>query len=250
MAAEDRAEPLANPARTHGGRAMGLRRSWWMSFFGLPHGLPGRLGVRLMPRSSRQFHKAIATELNLQPEDELLDVGCGSATLFVDHAGHVRFVAGLDASEMQLEMARKRLAERIAAGTAEIVEGDADHLPWGDGRFSVITSVNAVKFFPDPSAALREMHRVLRPGGRVAVTMGEAAEAPAGATEGVVDTWGQWQWTDAAAKRLLEGVGFDDVSVSVMPVFSKALLARGVKPATAAVEGTPQAASTVAASVA
>lgn len=208
---------------------MGLRRSWWESFFGVPSGLPGRLGVRMMPRSSRSFHNAIAAELDLQPEDELLDIGCGSATLFVEHAGHVRYVAGLDASELQLEMARRRLAERIAAGTAEIVQGDADHLPWEVGRFSVATSINAVKFFPDPLAALREMHRVLRPGGRMAVTLGESGEAPTGATEGVVDKWGQWQWTDDAAQRLVEEAGFTEVTVSVMPVFSKALLARGVK---------------------
>ena len=186
-----------------------------------------------MPRSSRPFHEAIAAELDLQPDDELLDVGCGSATLFVDHAGGVRYVAGLDASALQLEAARRRLAERITAGTAEIVEGDADHLPWDDGRFSVATSVNAMKFFPDPLAALKEMHRVLRPGGRLAVTLGEAGEAPAGATEGVVDKWGQWQWTDDAAQRLVEEAGFGDVTVSVMPVFSKALLARGTKPADA-----------------
>jgi ubiquinone/menaquinone biosynthesis C-methylase UbiE len=201
-----------------------------MSFAGVPHGLPGRLGVRLMPRISRPFHNAIAAELDLRPEDELLDVGCGSGTLFVDHAGHVRFVAGLDASELQLEDARRRLAERIAAGAAEIVAGDADHLPWEDGRFSVATSINALKFFPDPLGALREMHRVLRPGGRMVITMGEAGEAPAGATEGVVDKWGQWQWTDDAAQRLVEKAGFTDVAVSVMPVSSKALLARGVKP--------------------
>ncbi len=224
---------------------MGLRRNYWYTFFGVPRGPLGRLGVRLMPRSSRPFHSAIATELDLQPEDELLDVGCGSATLFVDHAGRVRYVAGLDASELQLDAARRRLAERIAAGTAEIVQGDADHLPWEDDRFTVATSVNALKFFPDPLAALREMHRVLRPGGRMAVTLGEAGYAPKGSTEAVVDGFGQWQWTEEAAQRLVEEAGFDDVAVSVMSVISKALLARGVK-APAAVETTPAPAATAA----
>jgi ubiquinone/menaquinone biosynthesis C-methylase UbiE len=229
---------------------MGLRRSWWISFFGMPHGLPGRLGVRLMPRVSRSFYSQIAEVLDLQPDDELLDVGCGAAALFFDHAGHVRYVAGLDASELQLELARKHLAERITAGTAEIVQGAADHLPWEDGRFSVATAINVLKFVPDPLVALREMHRVLRPGGRMAVTLGEAGEAPADASEGVLDVWGEWQWTDDAAQRLVEEAGFADVSVSVMPVFSKALLARGVRSAASAVEATPEAAATAAAGAA
>lgn len=166
---------------------MGLRRSCWIPFFGVPQGPIGRFGAWLMPRVSRQFHRAMATELDLQPGDELVDGGCGAGTLFVEHASHVRFVAGIDASEIQVRLARERLADRIAAGTAEIVQGEADVLPWDDGRFTVATSVNALKFVPDPGAALREMRRVLRPGGRLVVTMGEAGEAPAGATEGVVD---------------------------------------------------------------
>ena len=218
---------------------MGWRRRWWTTFFGVPRGPIGPIGARVMMRISRPFHRAMAAELDLQPDDELLDVGCGSAGLIVDHAARVRYVAGLDASELQVAMARRRLADRIAAGTAEIVQGDAGALPWDDGRFSVVTSINALKFVPDPGVVLREMQRVLRPGGRMAVTMGEAEEAPARATEGIIDAWGQWQWTDAAALWLLEEAGFVDAAVSVLPVFSNALLARGAKPAPSAVKATP-----------
>ncbi len=250
MAAEDRAQPLANPARVQGGRMMGLRRSWWYTFFGIPRGPLGRFGAWFMQRTNGTFYRAMAAELALQPDDELLDVGCGSARLFADHARDVRYVAGLDASEIQVAMARKRLAERIATGTAEIVQGPAGDLPWADGRFSVATSVNALKFVPDPLAALREMHRVLRPGGRMAVTMGEAEEAPADATEGIVDAWGQWQWTDAVAQRLAEAAGFVDVEVRVLPVFSKALLARGTKPLPATADSAPDGSAPIAEPVA
>jgi ubiquinone/menaquinone biosynthesis C-methylase UbiE len=209
---------------------MGLRRSFWTPFFGVPQGLLGRIGAQLMTRVSRPFQAAMADELELQPDDELLDVGCGSAGLLVEQARHVRHVAGIDASTIQVVMARRRLAERVAAGSAEIVVGDAATLPWQDGRFSVVTSVNALKFFPDPDGALQEMHRVLRPGGRAVVTMGEAEEAPAASTEGVMDAWGQWQWSDAAARQAMEDAGFAEVAVSVLPVFSKAKLVRGIKP--------------------
>jgi SAM-dependent methyltransferase len=218
---------------------MELRRRFWVSFFGVPRGLLGRIGARLMVRISRPFHRAMADELDLQPDDALLDVGCGSGGLLVGHAGHVRYVAGLDASEIQVAMARERLAERIAARTAEIVQGHAGALPWEDGRFSVVSSINALKFVPDPEAALREMYRVLRPDGRSVITMGEDGEAPVGSSEqsGTRDAWGQWQWSDAGAQRLMEAAGFVDVAVSVLPVFSKAKLVRGTKPRPSAVEG-------------
>jgi ubiquinone/menaquinone biosynthesis C-methylase UbiE len=215
---------------------MGLRRRFWFSFFGVPRGMLGRIGARLMTKVSLPFHRAMAVELALQSDDDLLDVGCGSGGLLVEQAGHVGFVAGLDASEIQVAMARRRLAERIAAGTAEVTLGDAASLPWEDERFSVITSVNALKFVPDPDGALRELHRVLRPGGRVAITMGEAREAPADPVAAAVNAWGEWQWSEIAAQRAVEDAGFDDVAVSVMPVFSKALLVRATKTAGPAVE--------------
>jgi len=139
-------------------------------------------------------------------------------------------------------MARKRLAERIAAGTAEIVLGDAAAMPWEGGRFSVVTSLDAMKFLPDPQGASREMHRVLHPGGRAVITMGDDAKMLVGSTDrsGARDAWGMWHWTDADAQRLMERAGFSDVAVSVLPVFSKSQLVRGTRPASSGVEGAPE----------
>jgi len=117
---------------------MGLRRSFAFSFFGVPSGRLGSVGARVLPMLGRRLYPMMAKELDLRPDDDLLEVGCGSAGLLAEQASHVRHVAGLDASEIQVRMARQRLAERIAAGTAEIVLGDAQALPWEDGRFSVV----------------------------------------------------------------------------------------------------------------
>ncbi len=231
---------------------MGLRRSFDYALLGVPHGPLGWIGARLLASMKGKYHRAMAAELDLQADDELLDVGCGSAVLFAEHAAHVRYVAGIDASELQIEMARKRLAERIAAGTAEIVLGDAADLPWEDSRFGVVTSLDAMKFTSDPGGALAEMHRVLRPGGRAVFTMGDNTKALLGRTDksGTRDAWGVWFWSDVDAARLVEEAGFTDISVTVLPVPSKSQLVRAVKPASTAVASAPERQMPVKASVA
>ncbi|MFC6237562.1 class I SAM-dependent methyltransferase [Longivirga aurantiaca] len=207
-----------------------MRRWILRALFGKPSGPLGWVGARLLVTLARPYYRAMSAELRLRPDDDLLDVGCGSATLLAEHARHVQYVAGLDASEIQVTMARRRLADRIANGSAQIVRGDALRLPWEDHRFSVVTSLNTVKFIPDPAAALREMRRVLRPGGRVVLTLGDSKPTYWGsATEsGSPDAWGQWQWSDADAQRLVEAAGFADVSVSVLDGGFQ--LVRGVNP--------------------
>lgn len=212
---------------------MGLRRSFVMSFWGVPRGTLGRVGARVLARLAGPLYAMMAKELELRPEDDFLEVGCGSARLLAEQASHVGHVAGLDASEIQLEMARKRLAERIAAGTAEIVLGDAMALPWEDGRFSVVGSLNCLKFVPDPPRALQEMHRVLRHDGRVVLTIDKQSDK--WGRSGEVDGFGQWQWSPDDARRMMEEAGFADVSVADMPTRLGLQYVRGAKRATPAV---------------
>ncbi len=206
---------------------MGWRRSFWVPFFGVPRGPLGSIGARLMPIMVRPLYAMMAGQLDLQPDDELLEVGCGSARLLAEHASHVRHVAGLDASEIQVAMARRRLADRIAAGTAEIVLGDATALPWEEGRFSVVGSLNCLKFVPDPHKALQEMRRVLGAGGRAVLTLDDEVRDPR--KSGKIDAFGQWQWSAGDARRLMEEAGFADVSVTRAPSRVPFHLVRGVK---------------------
>jgi SAM-dependent methyltransferase len=218
---------------------MGLRRSFWLPFFGVPRGPLGSMGARLMPVMVRPLYAMMAGQLDLQPDDDLLDVGCGSARLLAEQASHVRYVAGLDASAIQVGMAQRRLADRLAAGTAEIVLGDAMALPWVDGRFSVISSLNCLKFVADPLKALSEMHRVLRPGGRVVLTLDEIVRNRG--RSGTIDAFGQWQWSADDARRLMEEAGFADVSVTHAPTRLGLQLVRGVTRASPSVAGVAEA---------
>jgi ubiquinone/menaquinone biosynthesis C-methylase UbiE len=137
-----------------------------------PHGINGWIDARVMPSSHGPLYAKAVELLDLKPEDDLLEVACGVGALLQRHAGQVRYVAGLDHSQMQVGYARQRLTDRIAAGTAEVVLGDAIALPWQDERFTAVVCLNGLEVMPEPQKALSEMHRVLRPGGRAVLTMG------------------------------------------------------------------------------
>lgn len=101
----------------------------------------------------------------------VLDVGCGFGDPALDVAtavGPRGVVVGVDHDPKSLELARKRAA---ASGLANVSfeVGEAQALPFPDGSFDAVVSRLLVVYFPNPVPVLREMWRVLAPGGRVAV---------------------------------------------------------------------------------
>ncbi|NAZ88427.1 methyltransferase domain-containing protein [Kineococcus sp. T90] len=105
----------------------------------------------------------------LRPGQSLLDVGCGVGTLTADLAARVApgRVVGVDSSAQVLDTARAAAAERGVH--VELSVADACALPFADGEFDVVHAHQVLQHLPDPVAALREMRRVCRPGGTVAV---------------------------------------------------------------------------------
>jgi ubiquinone/menaquinone biosynthesis C-methylase UbiE len=137
--------------------------------FELPRGFQERFLFIGMNMGHKSIYENVARVLELKPEDALLEVGCGNGYFLKKYASHVHSVAGLDLSELCIKLATKKNKERVVAGSAEFVLGEATQLPWGDSRFSVATSMASFMLFPKPVESLKEMYRVLRPGGRVVV---------------------------------------------------------------------------------
>jgi SAM-dependent methyltransferase len=76
-------------------------------------------------------------------------------------------MAGIDPSEVMVRLARRRLRSWIEAGRAEVSLASSAQIPHPDRRFDATLAVHVVYFWDDPLADLREIHRVLRPGGRL-----------------------------------------------------------------------------------
>ena len=137
----------------------------------LANGPVGRVTARLMPIVEAGVYEGVAEMLDLQPDDDLLDIGSGPGAFLATKAGHVRGVAGLDPSPTMLHVAARRLADRLAAGTARLVSGSGAELPFGDGEFSAVTAI----FAPADHA---EAFRVLRPGGRFVFADNDPRRSP------------------------------------------------------------------------
>ena len=107
--------------------------------------------------------EALAEAAGIGPGTRVLDIGCGSGELCALAAGRGAEVAGIDAAEGMIEIARRRLPG------ADLRVGPMEQLPWEDGAFDVATAVNALQFAADYVDALAEAARVVRPGGVVAI---------------------------------------------------------------------------------
>lgn len=153
-----------------------------MQMFGRPQGLLGRIGGVILAQEKRDFFPWVIEQLAAQPGDQVLEVGFGPGVA-ISHlvkqavAAHI---AGVDYSEVMLQQASRRNAAAIAAGKVELRYGSALALPFADETFTCAFSINSMQLWPDAAAGLRELARVLKPGGRLALGFtahaGQAAE--------------------------------------------------------------------------
>jgi demethylmenaquinone methyltransferase/2-methoxy-6-polyprenyl-1,4-benzoquinol methylase len=111
----------------------------------------------------RRWKRKLIDLANLQTSDRVLDLACGTGDLLFAAIPPARSGVGLDVTHRMLQLARER---RNDARTP-LITADMLALPFGDGHFTVVTTGYGLRNVPDLDQALREIHRVLAPGGRL-----------------------------------------------------------------------------------
>ena len=116
---------------------------------------------RVMTAGLDRRWRRLTAEAVVSPEDEVLDACCGTGDLALAAERAGGRVTGLDFSERMLERARRKSA------SVRWVRGDVLALPFADGSFDAVTVGFGIRNVEDLEAGLRELARVLRPGGRL-----------------------------------------------------------------------------------
>ena len=129
-----------------------------------------RLARRYDRRWSLYIQRSVAQtvrRMGARTGERILDVGCGTGYLLRTLLDHVPglILHGVELCPEMASVARERLPNDVVLQT-----GSADALPFPAASFDMVVSTSAFHYFPDPTTALAEMMRVLRPGGRVVIT--------------------------------------------------------------------------------
>lgn len=148
---------------------------WFLSQAGRPRGWAGRFLVRGMNRAHGPMIDWALSQLSVQDSRALLDVGCGGGgtLLRLGELAPQAELHGMDFSPESLSVAARTARRLVEQGRVFLRAADVSGLPYGDGYFDLIVAFNSHYFWSDLAEGLREIVRVLQPGGTVALAGGE-----------------------------------------------------------------------------
>lgn len=175
------------------------------SFAALPAGPLGTAGGQLMRLVNRAQQHEVAALLGPLDEVDVLEVGHGPGVLLGLLARTSPHVTGVDPSQEMRRLAIRAHADVIAAGRLDVRAGGAAATGLADAAVDLVVAVNNVAIWPDLDAGVAELHRVLRPGGRLVLSW-HGGERPTHAARRLVLSQDRLQRIDDAL-----GVRFGEV---------------------------------------
>ena len=151
------------------------------------------------------MNRLTVDQLEVGPSDDVLEIGFGGGALLRELlAATSGRVVGVDLSATMVERARRRFH---SVARLELHQASVEALPLADASVDKACSVNSLYFWPDPEAGLRELARVIRPGGRLSLCF----EPPEELRKWPGHRFGFRLFDEGEARRLMEDAGFTDI---------------------------------------
>ena len=117
-----------------------------------------------------RWRRFLVSRIAAAPTDTVLDVACGTGAVALELVrSYGCSVVGVDQSEQMLAEARARIERAGEDGNIELMHARAESLPFPDAGFDALTVTYLLRYVDDPAATMRELARVVRPGGRLAM---------------------------------------------------------------------------------
>lgn len=152
---------------------------------------------------------ALAVAQMIGPGDEVLECACGTGAISAAIAPACARLVATDYSDGMLAQARKKLAKR---SNVTVEQADITALPYADDSFDVAVAGNVIHLLPDPEQALRELARVVRPGGTIILpTYIEPLKRKQGMIPALLARFGVGfvrRFTQASYRAFVEGMGY------------------------------------------
>jgi len=182
--------------------------------FRKPTGFFGRLIGNRMARSNEYEAEWTVSQLDLQPTDRALEIGFGAGVAIQLASQKVTNgqVIGIDLSDTMLQLARQRNALAIQAGRVQLNQGDVLNLPYAPDSFDKAFTIHTIYFWQSPAEGLKQIKRVLKSGGLLAITMLPKDKWQPPPPSSVFTLY-----NTAEIQRLLTNAGFREIQVKPSP---------------------------------
>lgn len=140
-------------------------KEWVANVFDQTSALYGTEGASFFT----EFAMRLVFHAKPKAQDQVLDVACGKGAQLLALSKTTTNLTGIDISPQMIEQANVQLQRQKIQ--AKLSTMDAEHLDFANGSFDLVTCGFGLFFFPHPEIALREFKRVLKPGGRIALSL-------------------------------------------------------------------------------
>jgi len=208
-----------------------------MSQFAKPTGFFGKILAKGMARGHKEFYKNALKAINPKKDDRYLEIGFGSGIFINKYISHVSKIAGIDYSEDMVRLASDINRKLVDLGKAEFKKGYSSSLPWADNEFTIVAAIEVFFFLNETEKTLKEIFRVLKPGGRLIIEMAFNKD------DGVdhkryIKKMNLKLYSGEEMKKLLKKAGFNDIVIDYYKAFwipikghivPKGMVVKGIK---------------------